>query len=458
MNLPNDMHLSSDHHSIRQFLTGFSWIIFIFIALTLAYALLIPPWETPDAPSHYLYIREILLTNRLPIPDTVEEPWPFPATLYEWHHPPLYYAFQSLILNILHPDHAFATTPFDQGQNPNFSFEHPSARYRVPSWPWWAQHPVYTDILTLRLISIFIFGLPCIMMAGWIGFRWCEDITGSQLWALALALHPQFLFVIVSTQNDALAILWACAIWVVILTATTRDNQRGGLIVLLGSLVGLALISKLTTMPVTITAGAWVLWQIIGRKTVNVYKALIAFGIPILSILAIYVILEPHHALAMVTHLLNSKQTTIHQYLPWRQFTGLLIESFWARFGWMNVPTPKLVSISLTVIVSMGWILAVPTRTEDQHLQISNRRRWVIIWMMLGIMFQVAYILYIFVPLRQPQGRFLFPTLIPILGVAVVGWYSQLLKYKKILTISLVTVGLLTNALALFYLVKAYWM
>jgi hypothetical protein len=70
----------------------------------MAYSIQIPLWEAPDEISHFMYIRYVAQTGKLPSRDIMRLPWH-----YEAYHPPLYYfvgaiTARSLALNIGYPD------------------------------------------------------------------------------------------------------------------------------------------------------------------------------------------------------------------------------------------------------------------------------------------------------------------------------------------------------------------
>jgi hypothetical protein len=93
-------------------------ILTAYLVLGTIYALATPPWQVPDEPAHYNYVRYLAEHRRLPElrvgdypADYLEEikSERFPPTMsidtirYESHQPPLYYAWMALVYALLVP-------------------------------------------------------------------------------------------------------------------------------------------------------------------------------------------------------------------------------------------------------------------------------------------------------------------------------------------------------------------
>src|SRR5262245_2414668 len=85
---------------------GFSLIAWLYLALAWLYALNTPPWQVPDEPAHYNYVRALAEHAALPVlqPGDYDQTYlekikreKFPPSLpidsirYEAHQPPSYY-------------------------------------------------------------------------------------------------------------------------------------------------------------------------------------------------------------------------------------------------------------------------------------------------------------------------------------------------------------------------------
>ena len=94
-----------------------SWlavILALYLTLGLAYARATPPWQAPDEPAHFNYVRYLAERAELPLlqpgdyPDGVVPTGPntrltdITAFRYESHQPPLFYALGAVIYK-LHP-------------------------------------------------------------------------------------------------------------------------------------------------------------------------------------------------------------------------------------------------------------------------------------------------------------------------------------------------------------------
>ena len=119
------------------------------------------------------------------------------------------------------------------------------------------------------------------------------------------------------------------------------------------------------------------------------------------------------------------------------RFIATSFHSFWGQFGWMSVPLSEReyrALIVLTVLACMGWLLLALRREPLPKGWIPLALTW------LGV---VAGDLAYNLKFVQPQGRYLFPALIPIAVFYVCGFAALFPRRAQPAAVGLFSVALL---------------
>ena len=197
------------------------------------------------------------------------------------------------------------------------------------------------------------------------------DVRGSTplVYALALggvafmAFNPMFLFITGAVSNDGLLTLWVTLIlWMLIRTVNAGITVRMSLVI--GALCGLALLTKLTALyilPVVTVAYLIAAWS---RRD---WRKLIAGGALIAGLTLLIAGWWFARNLALYGDLtsINLTLRTWHARPEGVNWAMALFElpnaetSFWARFGYGNVPVPNWMYQLLGVVSRLGLIGAV---------------------------------------------------------------------------------------------------
>jgi len=430
-------------------------IVIAYLIIGSMYAVATPPWQVPDEPAHYNYVRHVALYGTLP----ELRPGDYPAAYleeikarrfapelsiepirYESHQPPLYYILAA-------------------------------ALYRA------ASSLALPDLVVLRAFSVFLGALTLLVAFQLIHALGPRDpvlALGASAFAAALPMHVAMS---AAVNNDTLAGLFVATIaWRLIpMTAGDWTPRRA---LGLGALLGLAFLTKMQSyvaFAMVATALLWDLgyaqrWRPLGgwRRVAEV--AVIVFGTALLMALPwllrnthLYGLDDP---LGLARHdRVVAGQLTTGEFLAQRGWPALVtsfvrttFQSFWGVFGWMGVPMPPRVYQALgvlTLLAAFGlglyaWRAHKRSRLpEAEGLQVARdgsqatasahpdawnlepaassqlashpeRRRatrgrvLLLVWM-LGtgagyLWWNTTYL--------QHQGRYLFPAIIPI-GLAV---------------------------------------
>lgn len=400
------------------------WLILVSYALVGGlFAIQVPAWQAPDEPAHYNLVAQLVTDGAYPVIEqgdwdsayleTIKSNQFAPAMLgqlatvqYEDHQPPLYYVLQA---------------------------------------------PVYllTDgnLTALRMASVVI-GSVVVMMAFLIGREVFPTQPQIALGTMALvAFIPQHVHILASVNNDVLAeAVIAVALWLMVRYVKGRDVP----VWLLGVVLGIGLITKTTTyfllLPALIVifmrwmrqpAGARKLSRVVHLWAVLGLIALVIGGVWWLRNIATYgtpdfLGLAAHDAVVVgqprTADLIA--EVGVPSYL--NRLMRTTMRSYWGQFGWMAQPLDGRIYLaiqvmlifSLTGLILRLFIVAMRPQADSGSAEQPNS---VFIqgqlWILMGIVLLLSLLAFIYYNTQfvQFQGRYLYPGLIPLALMLVLG-------------------------------------
>ncbi len=345
-------------------------VIIAIVVLVGAFAWFNPVTSPPDETAHLAYPRTILLDHQLPAYDYPWLPW-------ESHQPPLYYLLSLPLV-------------------------------------WGAQHFSFVTQLELnRLTSIVL-----IIAAVWIFYRLGRRLFPSSraacMTVMSMLMLPMVLYMGTSFSNDILVIVMSGLLWLV---AVTFDSKlTSGQAWWFGGLVGLALLTKVNLFPMVAVVFLYRLWR-------QPWQRWIQASIAALAISGWWFV----HNIMRVGDLLGLKHTLVWWHNQQEPITtsgrfismiGKLAASLIGVFGKFDV------SIPVTWYgLGLAWIAVLALRSLKQA-----KRDRLLIWLWVGVVLTVAFVIYQNTYFFQPQGRYLFaliPALAIIMGKTVADWTSR---------------------------------
>ncbi|NPV06359.1 MAG: hypothetical protein HPY83_00175 [Anaerolineae bacterium] len=406
------------------------WALPLLLALGLAhgvaYAVMVPPWQAPDEPGHFEHVRLLAQQWRFtsavaPDPALERE---IIASLYANH----YWDF------VPHPmpqDLPGRLSDLDTFAGRSRTLARPSLSY-VPYalvvWPLRHQD-VDLQLTVLRLFSAL--QLPLVVYMGWRCARtlFPDDIGPALVVGGFAALLPQHAHLMASVSDGNLAEVLASAYFLVTAVAARRGlTLRRALT--LGMLAMLALASKNTALflvPTTVVA----LPVLARRRRVRGW-AWLAGGVGALALVLVGIRFAPRKV--QVRSLIASWESLVlpASYAPDRLghywiWCVMTFESFWGRFGWMNV---RMGDAAYVVLAGLTAAAAVGVMARSVLPQLRSRLRpgagWCLGLYALSVAFALAFVLGTFVVYYSPygnfsQGRYLFPALLPLAVLAGYG-------------------------------------
>lgn len=393
----------SRHHA------AFGLLLSLYLILGALYARLTPPWQAPDEPAHYNYIRQLAGGD-----------WPViePGDYDQ--------AYQSQVISSrFAPGYSVASFEYEDYQPPLY--------YLLLT-------PVYKlsggQLVALRLSSV-------LLGAGVIGLAYAavRRIYPTQSWlalsvAAVIAFVPQHVAMLGAVNNDSLAELLIVAMLYILAAAwpdrpTPLSTRRAWT---LGLLLGAGLLTKVTVY-LMVPVLALAVWQAEGwnwrgwlRRGGYIFgPALLLGGVWWWRNSLVYGGLDPLGIAAHDAVVTGQPTTTawVQQFgwaATWRAFLTTTFHSFWGQFGWMGAPMPGWVYgllgwLSVLAVVGVALLIwrpaLAPAPSPPPHLRA-----------ILGALTTLNVALYLFYNVKfvQHQGRYLFPSLLPLALAASLGW------------------------------------
>jgi 4-amino-4-deoxy-L-arabinose transferase-like glycosyltransferase len=382
-----------------------SFLILLLLAFLLVgtmYAVEIPPWQAPDEPAHYNYIRQVA-EGQLPVIEEadydesyrrriVSERFPpglsiEPLTYEDWQ-PPLYYVLLAPI-------------------------------FRASDG----------SLTALRLASLLV-GLALVVVAYnatselWPGREWLPLIATA-----FIAFLPQHVAGLATVNNDGLAELVIATILWLLLRGARRPASAAGHWALIGTLLGVGFLTKATVylMVPVVALTAWQQYRSHGRA---LRRAALKVALPAILLgllwwtrnLVVYggldLLGKVAHDRIVAGQLRTGDWITQLGFGPaLRQFIVTAFQSFWGQFGWMGVVMDRWVYAALALFV-LFVLAGLALAWRQRHWDSTGRLQALIL--VATVVSTMALFLGYNLTFVQPQGRYLFPALIPLgSGVAL---------------------------------------
>jgi uncharacterized membrane protein len=387
-------------------------VLVAYLALALGYARLTPIWQNPDEPAHYTYVEFVARSGGLP----VLEPGDWDAALlerlkngrlepgdsieairYEAWQPPLYYVVAAQVFRVVRSE---------------------SVDDRVH---WLRAFDVLLGAATLGVA--YAAGRRCF------GPRrpWLAVAV-----PLAMVGVPMYTAVSAAITDDALSNLLAALLVLVLLRLVSGAPLRAGgsaspwlAVVALGLLLGLGVLTKLL-LALFAPIAVGVLWYA-GRR-VGVARAPLAGYVVAMGAVALVVLLPWlvrqgltygwTDLLATGRHAAVVADQPRFPGLSWPYAAGwatMVFHSSWAQFGWMAIPMPDRLYWAWGALTLAGLVVWPVRRRPTAGGPVVTVCAVIALatWLVL-----VGYNL----TFEQAQGRYLFPALVPLCALLVLGW------------------------------------
>ncbi len=409
--------------------TPLFWLAGLYLLVGVVYACVTPVLEKPDENDHYGYILYLREHRALP---PISAAHSSTEWMRESMQPPLYYIVATVLTRWLPDDpdlysllalnpYISASVPGHRNDNRNL-FLHPP--YMTPL------------VLSLRLVSL-LFGLGTMIASYSLALQLFPSRSIAPLAAAALVgFQPKFLYV-ATAINNGVAVVFLGTLVLTILMYRLRKGEMAHFAVLLGGLLGLASITKLSGLLFFPLAGLALLF--IHRRS---YRSLLRDGVIVL-IVALLVGGWWYARNALLYGDPTSLGTSFSIYgttRPLRERIGYDLFSIERSF-WANLSRTFVSNIWLDeALIWWGRISAaffLLSVLFNPRLARSDAPA-IIVLLSWPVTFLAVFILYWTRKMPCPYGRYLFPAIAPLFVLFVWGWHYGLLQRWRHLALTLV--------------------
>jgi 4-amino-4-deoxy-L-arabinose transferase-like glycosyltransferase len=380
-------------------------VVLAYLALGVLYAVLTPPWQVPDEPAHYNYVRYLVEEGRLPV------------------------------LRMGDYDQAYLSEATSRRFDPALAIDPIRYEFHQPPLYYLLAAPVYLAfggaLVPLRLLSVLL-GAGLVVVAYLVG----KAVFPHRAWpalgtAALVAFVPQHIAMTAAVENDTLAeLILGIVLLGLVRWLGAEGKGSGKRLVVTGVFIGLALLTKVgvyIAVPLALLAvvlkfrgGRPDVRPALGSTLALMLPALI-LGLPwFIRNAIVYGGLDVmglgRHAQVVVGQLRTSEWIAQH---GWVRLPGVFLattfHSFWAQFGWMAVPVDSRIYAALgllCLVVLLGLVLW-GIDAWGSKLKLSSPVLLLGFSALLTLGTYLGYNLGFY----QAQGRYMFPALIP-LGLA----------------------------------------
>jgi 4-amino-4-deoxy-L-arabinose transferase-like glycosyltransferase len=418
-------HASRIKRHVSRFTHPLFVLCFTFTLLVMMHGFTTPIFEAPDEVWHYAYVRWLAKGNGLPAMDNDDS-----GANQEVAQPPLYYAIAAAF-SLPFPDDNLDALIWG---NPGFGYQAPGTLpenknmlIHTPQerFPW---RGAALTIHATRFTSLF-FGLVTIIAAWGLGYETFGTRRGALVTAMLVAFHPQFVFMCSVVSNDsAAAALSTATLWSIAYIVHKGLTTRRALVA--GILVGLAALTKTSTILLFPLSGVTLLWSVLKDDVTKPKKLLTRLTdlqtsiLPLASfILAVLLVggwwytrntILYGDPLGMSSHLDTlwgrPEPATLIDLLP---ELPLLLRSFWAAYGWGHITWPEWVYAILWI--GSGYFIVKSIRSILSHFTNIDKAaiNTLTIFAVAGLWFAgiFAALIQWMRQVEAPHGRLLFPAL-----------------------------------------------
>lgn len=431
------------------------YVIFIvYFILASLYATVTPIFEKPDENWHFAFSMYLIESGQLPVQRVKGREH---RARQEGSQPPLYYALLAGLLKTVglqQLGEGFVTLT---EKNPYYGYDVRAGAWLDNANPfvhgpcvgacWRTASAVYlgrglsilSGLLTLVAASVALslaFPKRPALLLGVVG---------------AMAFNPQFLHISSSVSNDILTVAWvnvafALGLW------WLRDQSMWRVLAL-GVVVALATLSKLSGLSVVVTMGLWLLfggalpWRLRWRQLL-LYGACFAAVSGWWFVRNLQLYGEPT-AIPIHLEVIGAEPTP----LTWNKFVTewrSVINSFWASFGWGGIGPSYEAYVAAQMVILLLALLFVISVWQQWHRWTHGQR--LLVGFCAFQLLLVGVLLFGWMQIAvAPLGRLLFPALLPISLILVLGLFRLLPRRMERPAIALLLSG--WAAIALFFLV-----
>jgi hypothetical protein len=419
-------------------------VIVVYVVLAIAYVWYVPLGETPDEIGHFQFIRYIAEHGSLPVQQMRPS-----NEVGEGHQAPLYY-----LLGGVATAGVGASDVVTLRRNPDLTFtvdnvgnKNAMIHTLAETWPP-TGYALAWRIARLLSVAIGVIAVVIAYAFALVAFRGDPALATGTL--AVLALNPQWVFISAGIGTDSLAAATGSALLLITAAVLERRAWSASSALLFGLAAGAAVLTKLTLgvlVLVCTTACALALRY----QPMLVLRRLLAgagIGLAVAGWWLVRNTVLYGDPLALSADRAQNPILVGAGRVDLQLLRGLLLtlrDSYFARFGWMNVAPPIRVYDVLSVVLAVAalglayWLARRFTGRSDDN------PAGAVLALAAGSTLAFLVALFVFAISKGPsgyQGRYLFPVAAAIsvlLTAGLMQWVPA--RLRAIATATIVLVG-----------------
>ncbi|MCL5075909.1 MAG: glycosyltransferase family 39 protein [Chloroflexi bacterium] len=433
-------------------------ILLAYLGLALTYSIIDPLFEAPDEADHYAFVKHLADGQGLPVQLRH-------GPKSENHQPPLYYTLGALATFWINSD----DFPQLLWRNPYWGYEigyvGQDNKNQFVHGP--QEDPPYTGaVLAAHLVRLVSVALGAVTV--FITYMIAREIFPRQA-ALALgavafvAFSPQFLFISSAINNDNAVTTLSSLVILLALRIHNQGITRSNTIAL-GAALGLALLTKVSAVPLLLI----VLFTLVSLSRRVPWRTLWGAGFAVFGLAAAVsgwwfirnlVLYGDWSALSRMQEAWGRRSPPANLGQLVAEFPNLE-RSFWANFGWGNVPVSAelywgitlLTRIAIVGLIILGW------RHWKRGILSREARFGVVVLVVWTLLIFIAQANYMRLTPAAGNGRNLFPAIAAIAILIFLGLAQYVPERFWGFLAGTANIGMATFALSalIFYLAPAY--
>lgn len=158
-------------------------------------------------------------------------------------------------------------------------------------------------------------------------------------------------------------------------------------------------------------------------------------------------------------HLLEPASYSIESIKRYLLYAGLSFAGFWANFGWLTVPLAAYWYLIPAIMCAGALIGLLRARANRRTGGEPRETRHLVVLISALVLIGLQTFIPMIGSAWQPQGRYLFPALLPIVALLTMGWLDLFPARVRLASIALLLVSSLAfGQLCVWgYVVPRYW-
>ncbi len=429
----------------------FFLVLFIFFVKGIFYIFLIPPWEAPDEPGHFSYIRYLYTYNSIPEKTTDIYDTAINDSFFDQKKKLAQFASKG---ETEEKRELFDKSAYEPTA-PVANLAASPPLYYIYLLPFYMASLSLSSIWTVLILRVgsLLLGLISVILVYKIIQALLPKYKSSPiLGMLMMACQPMFTFISSVINSDSMVIMFFLLfIFVSTRMVVNKEYKNMKQILLLGVVTGLSTLVKpqlVMLFPIYIFM---VMVQLQTNYRNYVIPVLCAGVIPLLWYLPKVISQGLGYFSYAVVGSNNANIPFWHypfEFIMNKQPIGIFM-SFWGNFGWLDVPMPKLVYILMAIVIVIP-LIKLFIEYGYRRVKSTKQQKGFRLLVISSVIYTVVIFLYDFMTFYKTQnfaiqGRYLLPIFPTLVIVMLAGYYMFNTKTRNMLLLLLIGVLLIAQ-------------